>query len=209
MLAGWPRGRRGFHRIEWPDHGVILDLAILEAEAALSAWTGPADAWFLDGFAPSKNPEMWRPEVLNLHRRPLGARRARRHFQRRRRRSSRLAGRRLRHQSSAGVRTQEGTARSAPAKPSPRNCAAQRRPPTAESPSSARESPARRWPAASAAWGTRRRCSTRQGPARAPRATPRRWSPRAWTPASAPAPRFTPKRSPARCSFIAEKPPAQ
>ena len=66
MLAGWPRGRRGFHRIEWPNHGVILDLAILEAEAALSAWTGPADAWFLDGFAPSKNPEMWRPEVLNL-----------------------------------------------------------------------------------------------------------------------------------------------
>jgi len=66
LLAGWPGGRRGLHRIEWPEYGVILDLAILEAEAALTAWSGPADAWFLDGFAPSKNPEMWREEILAL-----------------------------------------------------------------------------------------------------------------------------------------------
>jgi tRNA 5-methylaminomethyl-2-thiouridine biosynthesis bifunctional protein len=66
LLADWPGGRKGFHRIEWPGDGVILDLAIMEAEAALSAWPGRADAWFLDGFAPSKNPEMWRPDVLNL-----------------------------------------------------------------------------------------------------------------------------------------------
>jgi tRNA 5-methylaminomethyl-2-thiouridine biosynthesis bifunctional protein len=66
LLSGWPDGRSGFHRIEWPKDGVILDLAILEAEAALSAWSGRADAWFLDGFAPSKNPDMWRPEVLGL-----------------------------------------------------------------------------------------------------------------------------------------------
>jgi tRNA 5-methylaminomethyl-2-thiouridine biosynthesis bifunctional protein len=66
LMAQWPGGRRGFHRIAWPDAGVILDLAILEAEAALAAWSGFADAWFLDGFAPSKNPEMWRPEVMAL-----------------------------------------------------------------------------------------------------------------------------------------------
>jgi tRNA 5-methylaminomethyl-2-thiouridine biosynthesis bifunctional protein len=66
LLTDWPGGRKGFHRIEWPEDGVILDLAILEAEDALSAWSGRADAWFLDGFAPSKNPAMWRPEVLGL-----------------------------------------------------------------------------------------------------------------------------------------------
>ena len=66
LLVDWPTGRRGFHRMDWPACGVILDLAILEVEAALSAWSGAADAWFLDGFAPSRNPEMWRSEVLNL-----------------------------------------------------------------------------------------------------------------------------------------------
>ena len=66
LLSDWPEGRRGFHRIEWPGEGVILDLAIMEAESALAAWSGSADAWFLDGFAPSKNPEMWRPEVMAL-----------------------------------------------------------------------------------------------------------------------------------------------
>ncbi len=66
LLTHWPTGRRGFHRIEWPHDGVILDLAILDAEAALTAWSGAADAWFLDGFAPSRNPEMWSPEVMSL-----------------------------------------------------------------------------------------------------------------------------------------------
>jgi tRNA 5-methylaminomethyl-2-thiouridine biosynthesis bifunctional protein len=66
LLAQWPGGRRGFHRIEWADCGVILDLAVMEVEAALTAWSGRADAWFLDGFAPAKNPQMWRPEVLAL-----------------------------------------------------------------------------------------------------------------------------------------------
>jgi tRNA 5-methylaminomethyl-2-thiouridine biosynthesis bifunctional protein len=66
LLQQWPGGRRGWHRIEWPKIGVILDLAIVEVEAALHDWSGSADAWFLDGFAPAKNPQMWRPEVLSL-----------------------------------------------------------------------------------------------------------------------------------------------
>ncbi len=32
----------------------------------MSAWSGAADAWFLDGFAPARNPQMWTAEVLNL-----------------------------------------------------------------------------------------------------------------------------------------------
>ncbi|HTK36084.1 MAG TPA: tRNA (5-methylaminomethyl-2-thiouridine)(34)-methyltransferase MnmD [Caulobacteraceae bacterium] len=66
LLAAWPDGRRGLHRIDWPEDGVILDLAVAEVEEALAGWDGAADAWFLDGFAPAKNPEMWRPEVVSL-----------------------------------------------------------------------------------------------------------------------------------------------
>ncbi|MGL1213475.1 MnmC family methyltransferase, partial [Vibrio parahaemolyticus] len=43
-----------------------MDLAVGEVGAELAAWKGAADAWFLDGFAPSRNPDMWRDEVLAL-----------------------------------------------------------------------------------------------------------------------------------------------
>jgi tRNA 5-methylaminomethyl-2-thiouridine biosynthesis bifunctional protein len=64
LINAWPRRAAGFHRIQWPDLGVTLDLAIGEALWGLEQWTGRADAWFLDGFSPAKNPQMWRPEVL-------------------------------------------------------------------------------------------------------------------------------------------------
>ena len=35
-----------------------------DARETLPLWEGQADAWFLDGFAPSKNPELWEPELL-------------------------------------------------------------------------------------------------------------------------------------------------
>ncbi|MEW6016881.1 MAG: tRNA (5-methylaminomethyl-2-thiouridine)(34)-methyltransferase MnmD [Pseudomonadota bacterium] len=64
LLAAWPGMARGFHRVELPQFRVILDLAVLEVGEALAAWSGRADAWFLDGFSPAVNPQMWRPEVL-------------------------------------------------------------------------------------------------------------------------------------------------
>ena len=30
-----------------------------DARVTLPAWQGKADAWFLDGFSPAKNPELW------------------------------------------------------------------------------------------------------------------------------------------------------
>jgi tRNA 5-methylaminomethyl-2-thiouridine biosynthesis bifunctional protein len=66
LLDQWPRPTRGFHRIDVPDLDATLDLAVMEAGEALGAWTGHADAWFLDGFSPALNPEMWRPELLRL-----------------------------------------------------------------------------------------------------------------------------------------------
>ncbi|MFM1961076.1 MAG: hypothetical protein RL588_2593 [Pseudomonadota bacterium] len=64
LLDRWPEARRGFHRIDLPEFGAVLDLALMEAGEALAAWGGRADAWFLDGFAPALNPAMWREEVL-------------------------------------------------------------------------------------------------------------------------------------------------
>lgn len=66
MLARWPRRARGFHRLDLPELGATLDLAVMEVETALTQWSGRADAWFLDGFAPATNPGMWRQEVLDL-----------------------------------------------------------------------------------------------------------------------------------------------
>jgi tRNA 5-methylaminomethyl-2-thiouridine biosynthesis bifunctional protein len=66
LIARWPVGAPGFHRLDLPAWRARLDLAVMEAGDALRAWTGAADAWFLDGFAPALNPRMWRPEVLNL-----------------------------------------------------------------------------------------------------------------------------------------------
>ncbi|MFD1795004.1 tRNA (5-methylaminomethyl-2-thiouridine)(34)-methyltransferase MnmD [Paracoccus aurantiacus] len=38
---------------------VDVDLVIGDARDTLSRWQGAADAWFLDGFSPAKNPELW------------------------------------------------------------------------------------------------------------------------------------------------------
>jgi tRNA 5-methylaminomethyl-2-thiouridine biosynthesis bifunctional protein len=66
MLARWPGRRRGFQRIALPELEATLDLAVMDAEPALQAWSGAADAWFLDGFAPSVNPAMWTDALMAL-----------------------------------------------------------------------------------------------------------------------------------------------
>lgn len=44
--------------------GVQLTLVIGDARATVLSWAGKADAWFLDGFAPAKNPQLWQPDLL-------------------------------------------------------------------------------------------------------------------------------------------------
>lgn len=41
-----------------------FDLVVGDARDRLPRWTGRADAWFLDGFAPAKNPELWQADLL-------------------------------------------------------------------------------------------------------------------------------------------------
>lgn len=66
LLDRWPSPAKGFQRIDLPRYRASLDLAVMEAGQALQAWSGQADAWFLDGFSPASNPQMWRDEVLAL-----------------------------------------------------------------------------------------------------------------------------------------------
>jgi tRNA U34 5-methylaminomethyl-2-thiouridine-forming methyltransferase MnmC len=60
LLAAWtPEG--GDFRIV-PD--LHLKVVIGDARDSLCAWRGLADAWFLDGFSPAKNPELWSEELM-------------------------------------------------------------------------------------------------------------------------------------------------
>ncbi|MFT5631557.1 MAG: tRNA U34 5-methylaminomethyl-2-thiouridine-forming methyltransferase MnmC [Gammaproteobacteria bacterium] len=44
--------------------GICLEVIIGDARQTLPAWDGAADAWYLDGFSPDKNPELWEPALL-------------------------------------------------------------------------------------------------------------------------------------------------
>lgn len=63
LLAQWPERARGVQRIVLGD-GLTLTLYVDEIATSLPQARASCDAWFLDGFAPAKNPEMWSAEVL-------------------------------------------------------------------------------------------------------------------------------------------------
>jgi tRNA U34 5-methylaminomethyl-2-thiouridine-forming methyltransferase MnmC len=69
LIEAWPR-----RRLVTP----TLELEIIEGDARqmLAGWQGRADAWFLDGFAPARNPELWEPALMQqvaLHTAPGGS----------------------------------------------------------------------------------------------------------------------------------------
>ena len=41
-----------------------LRLVIGDARQTLRHWAARADAWFLDGFSPARNPELWQPDLM-------------------------------------------------------------------------------------------------------------------------------------------------
>lgn len=63
LIACYPEPGRGFHRLQFDD-GVTLTLLFDEAGSALSSLEADIDVWYLDGFAPSSNPDMWRPALF-------------------------------------------------------------------------------------------------------------------------------------------------
>ena len=64
LLAAWPPPLAGFHRMHFDGGRMILTLLLGDARSLLPQLEGTADAFFLDGFAPAKNPEIWSPEVV-------------------------------------------------------------------------------------------------------------------------------------------------
>jgi tRNA U34 5-methylaminomethyl-2-thiouridine-forming methyltransferase MnmC len=59
MLAAWASGAR---EIALP--GMALRVVEGDARATVPRWDGRADAWFLDGFSPARNPELWDAGLL-------------------------------------------------------------------------------------------------------------------------------------------------
>lgn len=43
---------------------LVFELIEGDVRETLPNWQGQADAWFLDGFSPARNPEMWTPELM-------------------------------------------------------------------------------------------------------------------------------------------------
>ncbi len=64
LLAKWPPLVVGFHRIALAGGRVQLTLMLGDAQACLSQVEADVDAFYLDGFAPDRNPELWRPELI-------------------------------------------------------------------------------------------------------------------------------------------------
>lgn len=64
LLANWPDRARGVQRIDL-GRGMYLTLHQDDVLDALRNAKFKADAWFLDGFSPSKNPDMWSQDVMH------------------------------------------------------------------------------------------------------------------------------------------------
>jgi tRNA 5-methylaminomethyl-2-thiouridine biosynthesis bifunctional protein len=64
LRANWPPLLPGFHRLEFAAGKIVLTLMLGEAEASLRKLRASIDAFYLDGFDPQKNPQMWSPALL-------------------------------------------------------------------------------------------------------------------------------------------------
>ena len=65
LCQQYPALTPGFHRLRLAAN---IDLTVMfgDAEQMWLNQPGRVDAWFLDGFAPDRNPKLWRPELLAL-----------------------------------------------------------------------------------------------------------------------------------------------
>lgn len=59
LLARYGVMAPGWHRLTFAQGRVVLTLLIGDARTTLPRLDATVDAWFLDGFAPARNPEMW------------------------------------------------------------------------------------------------------------------------------------------------------
>jgi len=64
LVQQWPLPIAGLHRLEFDGGAVSLTLALGDAREVVPQLVLGADAIYLDGFAPDRNPELWEPALL-------------------------------------------------------------------------------------------------------------------------------------------------
>jgi tRNA 5-methylaminomethyl-2-thiouridine biosynthesis bifunctional protein len=64
LAAQWPPLLPGLHRLEFEGGAVTLTLGLGDAQTLAPRLSARVDAYFLDGFAPERNPHMWQAPLL-------------------------------------------------------------------------------------------------------------------------------------------------
>lgn len=64
LRESWPMLVPGMHRLEFEGGQVVLTVYFADIAVALPQLRLQADALYLDGFSPAKNPQMWEPRLL-------------------------------------------------------------------------------------------------------------------------------------------------
>lgn len=72
LADAWPMLVPGTHRLEFEGGRVTLTLVFDDAANALPKMWLRADAFYLDGFAPAKNPDLWSPAIFKALARVAG-----------------------------------------------------------------------------------------------------------------------------------------
>ncbi len=66
LLEVYPDTNEGFHIIKFAGGRLTLALLFGDINSELSKYSFAADCWYLDGFSPSKNPDMWSDTLFSL-----------------------------------------------------------------------------------------------------------------------------------------------
>ena len=64
LCTQYPLRTAGYHRIVF-DNRIFLTLIFDDVKDALPSLSASVDAWFLDGFTPAKNPDMWTANLFS------------------------------------------------------------------------------------------------------------------------------------------------
>ncbi|MGQ7940112.1 bifunctional tRNA (5-methylaminomethyl-2-thiouridine)(34)-methyltransferase MnmD/FAD-dependent 5-carboxymethylaminomethyl-2-thiouridine(34) oxidoreductase MnmC [Paraburkholderia sp. D1E] len=72
LADAWPMLVPGSHRLEFEGGRIVLTLVFGDAGETLPNLRLRADAFYLDGFAPAKNPEIWTPAIFKALARMAG-----------------------------------------------------------------------------------------------------------------------------------------
>ncbi len=64
LCEAWPPAVPGIHRLAFEGGRLVLWLALGDARALVPALVGRFDAFYLDGFAPDRNPQIWDRRLL-------------------------------------------------------------------------------------------------------------------------------------------------